>query len=545
VHNGPAGPVGIVDDSIPENYGATQQGIHDGIRNGTFTPFLGAGASTATPDLPWGQPLWQDAERRLAQLAKACPNQHLYVEEFARARRLNLQTGAPRHLDTLGKLQAAIIELVGTLTEMFGAGMALEKKPIGSLASYKTRTPANASRIPGLLLIVLEAAEGVATARPDSLDCVGIRTGLQALACQLLPQSWWTGPDGRDQLEKHRTLAGLLAQTSIFMRLHHEQPGEHIALEQLEWLSALLWYTLRYDVPTYLNSDELAFRISLDVPPAGLVRRWPLVEAALIYTGGNNLIAHVADWLRCYEAKVKVTDFHRDIAAALIVQFKGFDDRRSVPLGHVPVVLTTNYDRSIELALQELRSDYHVVFPVRDKDQKTVWLIRRVNSMRVEGRLGVVDSVNPDFLVVNGARLEPVGPIVVKLHGAPLESLDGEPYTHFLVLSETSYLEAISEPSNMPSWVQAQLGDPRVIWFFGYSLSDWNIRASLYRETYSVQNAVFRGAVSPVFTQAHAALLKRMNVVPHLGTFDQYAAMLECQPDVAAVLDGSFPGAQK
>jgi hypothetical protein len=329
------------------------------------------------------------------------------------------------------------------------------------------------------------------------------------------------------------------------MRLHNEQPGEHIALEQLEWLNALLWYTLRYDVATYLNSDELAFRISLDVPPSGLVRRWPLVEAALIYTGGNELIAHVADWLRCYEAKVKVTDFHRDIAAALMVQFKVWDDSRGAPMGHVPVALTTNYDRSIELALQDLRSDYHVLFPVRDRENKTVWLVRRVTSTRSEGRLGVVDSVNKDDLVVDGARLVPVGPIVVKLHGAPLESLEGQPYTHFLVLSEASYLEAISEPSNMPEWVKAQLGDPRVIWFFGYSLSDWNIRASLYRETNSVQSAVFRGAVSPAFTQAHAALLRKMNVVPHLGTFDQYAAMLECQPAVSAVLDGSFLGSSR
>jgi hypothetical protein len=80
---------------------------------------------------------------------------------------------------------------------------------------------------------------------------------------------------------------------------------------------------------------------------------------------------------------------------------------------------------------------------------------------------------------------ELVGPVIVKLHGSPLDPVrSGQ--EHWLVLSETGYLEAMDSTLNpLPDWVEKQLkgspnGPGRSLWFLGYSVSDWNIRLRLY-----------------------------------------------------------------
>src|SRR5262249_50695229 len=91
-----------------------------------------------------------------------------------------------------------------------------------------------------------------------------------------------------------------------------------------------------------------------------------------------------------------------------------------------------------------------------------------------------------------------IGPMVLKLHGAPCIKDSKPGFKHWLVLSETGYLEALATASHVPTWVLTQLGQNsfsrRALWFLGYSMSDWNVRLRLFEHCRGGMQS-FRGTV--------------------------------------------------
>jgi hypothetical protein len=88
--------------------------------------------------------------------------------------------------------------------------------------------------------------------------------------------------------------------------------------------------------------------------------------------------------------------------------------------------------------------------------------------------------------------------MILKIHGAPCIKESEPRFRHWLVLSETGYLEALATASNMPPWIKLQLGQGilsrRALWFLGYSMSDWNVRLRLFEHCMSGTQS-FRGTV--------------------------------------------------
>lgn len=236
------------------------------------------------------------------------------------------------------------------------------------------------------------------------------------------------------------------------------------------------------------------------------------------------------------------------------------------PTGRPPNVMpamafTTNFDQSLEHALANRGMNYHVVYPLRselhgaspprrdgaqdrpgnahrpaeespdppsdvyDEGRQPKWILRTVGP---DGALPKAweERELPSYIILDRSCSSPplrfLGPLVVKLHGSPLDdefcagdaqrgqvlceqkvdadlsikhdelSRDNEimDFRHFLVLPEINYLRSLfSYRESIPQWLWEGLTNPRpsrqepfAIWFLGYSVRDWNIRLQLYSQ---------------------------------------------------------------
>lgn len=305
----------------------------------------------------------------------------------------------------------------------------------------------------------------------------------------------------------------------LFDEAGQPQPGATLSLRDLVWIGDLLWHSLRFDLPYYPTSAELAFQLSLYASTASSAASQPptLAQAA---EGVSDPAQRLATWFHSYAQHPGPSRFYSVIARLLIHTFSRYPDPENNiafgPRRPFPIVLTTNYDCEIETALASAGSAYVVTIPVwlaLRHDSPSIlepwWLIKIVHTTAYETR--VAWHYGGDCRKIthsNALHSEPdskrfPGPVVVKLHGSPTEDLTGlqcppdfpqhikdrlqnnkctSPFLHRLVISETDYLRDMIH--GLPYWLEGHLQESRRrLFFLGHSISDWNLRLHIMQNT--------------------------------------------------------------
>ena len=147
------------------------------------------------------------------------------------------------------------------------------------------------------------------------------------------------------------------------------------------------------------------------------------------------------------------------------------------------------------------------------------------------------------------------GPIVVKLHGSPLDEMTpdsqaagSESYQHSLILSEHDYMRNIvSEIGAGPEWTQVPFsgmvnGERKHLWFLGYSMSDWNVRLRLYKQISQRKQGKVEGApdkrnVDRFIDPLREPLMDVLDIHIERDDLSSFASTLANAPDVQRFMD--------
>lgn len=301
-------------------------------------------------------------------------------------------------------------------------------------------------------------------------------------------------------------------------------PG-FLRLDEAAWLTEVLWLTIRREIQAYPTSSELACRISLEVTKLGprtgelaqsadydLSSAFKVIQAWFKFCQGDAQNGRTA---RGSTRSVR-SKLHLAVACALKVSFDRYQETYAFdsgfpPKAGLPVAFTTNYDRELELAFDRAGFNYHVMFPAQGRKNRgsnpaPFWMLKNVThnkvgdpsiELRTLGKDGNLPHSNPPTTLVFK------GPLIVKLHGSPLEELPSDrkvgefqDIVLSLVVAESEYLHSIiGETAGGLEWLKKQTTSgvgsggttKRRMWFLGYSVSDWNVRLRLYEQISSRQ----------------------------------------------------------
>jgi hypothetical protein len=134
------------------------------------------------------------------------------------------------------------------------------------------------------------------------------------------------------------------------------------------------------------------------------------------------------------------------------------------------LLVTTNYDDSLERAFADEGEPYELVSYVAEGDDRG-----RFRHFRSDGSITVIDKPNK----YRDLRLRDV-PIIVKLHGA-VDRINRS--SDSFVITEDHYIEYLTR-ADVGGLFPVNLGEKlhtSHFLFLGYSLRDWNLRVMLYR----------------------------------------------------------------
>jgi hypothetical protein len=354
----------------------------------------------------------------------------------------------------------------------------------------------------------------------------------------------------------------LRAFQSSIMDGNKVRRGAALNLMDLIWIGNLFWHSLRFDLSYYPTTAELAFQISLyKVPVEIRARTTPplLAQAAQAMT---DRLRRLTEWFSRYGEGRRPSPFYAALAEWLSYTYLRYSELKQTgsPRVPVPLVFTTNYDREIEEALKALQCDHHLVLPVQFVSHKVgqpyeplasdvpLWLMKSVHyedgaathSWHYAGTVTEeVARSNEDQSDRYQPTRDHIGPIIVKLHGSPLEGLptarvtvDDLPheqksrleskkfnveYRHRIIVSESDYLADLRR--DLPLWLRKRLqAKERALFFLGQSIADWNIRLRLADHASWSDNHEHSGEVPA--RDGAPALPNRFAVNRSLGAFD-------------------------
>ncbi|MGH3430392.1 MAG: SIR2 family NAD-dependent protein deacylase, partial [Mycobacteriales bacterium] len=173
-----------------------------------------------------------------------------------------------------------------------------------------------------------------------------------------------------------------------------------------------------------------------------------------------------------FDAAYQPTGLHR-----LLVELS----RRTREAGEVRecmLIVTTNYDDSLESAFEEKHEPYDLVTYIAGGRDRGLFRHRTVDSYidgkPVSGEPTVIEVPNK----YHDLRLDQRA-VIVKIHGA-VDRVRGE---DSFVITEDHYIDYLARAdvaSLFPVMLAAKLRKSHFL-FLGYSLRDWNVRAMLYR----------------------------------------------------------------
>ncbi|MEO5363335.1 MAG: SIR2 family protein [Magnetococcus sp. DMHC-8] len=479
----------------------TLMSIHNGVRNAQFTPFLGAGASALRPDpMDLTQEPWKEISERIAALHAAADGAtRLYLRSFFDARfgidkasgdalftgTVNPAPFAGPVFDFQGKLARAITEL----TKVFGEEFTNTCQAVGNLNDVQV--PYDITRHKPSFVSLRQAID---TARqintrttepvPGELFVSGIVRKLLAMAHRLASHTTRSADVFVDLVKKYsdEIRRGLTGDATTL-----GDTGE-LRIEYLEWMSDLLWYTMRFQARHYPTTSELALELSLrdTFTPPITPDLAHVAEGLERQRGSRPGEEYLAQLLRPYIAYWEDVDkvpqrFHRVITAALYYQYECYTFRRKLDAASpppLPILFTTNFDQAIERHFSQHRINYHVVIPSSDTGQAGRWKFLTSRGSGFSDPIPCEQAISEE----GNPAIDLVGPIVVKLHGSPLTPLSQG--CHSIVLSESDYLKSMLSAAPLPRFVERALMDERELWFLGYSMSDWNIKLRLYKHAF-------------------------------------------------------------
>jgi len=541
------------------------QRLSQSVQQETFTPFLGAGASSLRPDR-LSEPPWDEVSERILLLRDHLPEEdQQYLDSMAKEHRISLgrtnssQEFRPRSPQdaALFELQKALARLGSHLVKVFGKEMLQTRQCVSEVLDYQV--PLSDPDRADLLNLLFDAVDAAKDVRQQAaresgeprLEAEAIYEKLLVLVCRMCPHKAADQcSEVVDRCKEHYGEINELRRVGVDLKTQ-----KTIRLDELSWLADLLWHTLRYHLPAYPTTAELAFQLSLMIGVTGYpqLRRGELAQIAELQANYENQVEKIRRWFEFCEHKNRPpSDFHLGIAAALQYQFE-----RRRDLEPWPIAFVTNYDRALEKAFEHLGLKYHVVFPLlvgwATESVSITWVFKTIfppdSTSAPPGPRDCTDwesAEGPDNLVQ--------GPIVIKLHGSPLEPLPdakdiGYPRSqlqHWIVLSESSYLATIVGRESYPKWIEKELGGTprRALWFLGYSISDWNIRLRLYEHLLHTEEAVqtkggrpMRLAIDRRFDALRAAVLGPLQVTIYITDLLAFGTALKRIPEVRRILE--------
>lgn len=186
-------------------------------------------------------------------------------------------------------------------------------------------------------------------------------------------------------------------------------------------------------------------------------------------------------------------------------------------LPNAPLVLTTNYDRFIERAFDEVGRQYHLIVNIKADER-----VRTDRFCWYAPVIGVPEIVKRDHF------LDPDYPIIFKLHGSlglPAD-LPGS-----LVISEEDYFKSAGRQflgTLLPTQIAAAASG-RTSVFLGYGLGDIHVRHALLRSRNRHRHFAFNRTVS----EFQKAFWRLLHVEAHELDCSQFAQRM------AALLDHS------
>jgi len=485
--------------------------LEDAVANGTFTPVIGAACSTLDHE---GEPRHQLGDDIRAEAAEMIPYlneaERRYLDELidCDTEMLALPSASPGN-DALINLRVALFRLDRAAALTFKRAVETYNNRANKSCEFlwKRRTSSTGLSFPRLIgdwhvpLQYSSMKEPLLKALDDAIRA--------AHAVSDVRNTTWK----ERGLGAEAIIANLQSVSTAL-----SESDESLTLLDLVWIGNLLWHSLRFNLQYYPTSAELAFQLSLCTTAAsGSARGMPplLAQAA---QAASQSIENIKRWFSFYAERRAESGFYRNLAAWLQKRFNDSSTTNNPCLDKgapLPMVFTTNYDCEIEAALDQLGCSYHVVMPVyithknysETRTNKPLWLTKTVKydghrlrelpweyAGNTELSKTNSDSANPEQ-----PRKAFVGPIVVKLHGSPLEDLPGRNevvsipdwvksiisedaldsrYEHRVTLTEGDYLSDLRR--EIPVWVQKALRTRRRrLFFLGQSVSDWNIRLRL------------------------------------------------------------------
>ncbi|QQG48239.1 MAG: SIR2 family protein [archaeon] len=564
--------------NVPEQKQAIQHLLTTSIKQGTFTPFLGAGVSASSPssvglyfEIEPGS-YWATVQGRFqtleSALGKGNETTRKYIQSLAMNYRIRSQSQgvSPRMAKQtpIVNFQLKIAKLASALIAAFAAGVSREQNPGIDSDDYSVEmSEGEQERIVGPLFDAVEASLALVLdktrsgGKPRRLETSIIYKRMGVITCKLLSSKVWGKSKVRwiqnDQSKQvHEAKLPMLSALYEECNPFKENQVPHMRLSLIQWLGDLLWYTMRFDIPAYPSSSELAFLASLLLDTEDLPRRAALAEGANALGEETLFVEHLKNWLKYCEGDEhqSTTDFHRDIAELLVQEFKTYEWNNvegKQEGGLYPIAFTTNYDRCLEIALSDQQSKYHVIYPVLERNRPdqlpdTKWLVS-LGIPSSDGPREVVKGVLSEVKDERGFRIlrdddsgslqvDVQGPIIVKLHGSPLHPVQNARQEPFLVLSEASYLLSMVGPQGYPQFLNSEMSESRrQLWFLGYSLSDWNVRLSLYRQAHehfiNKPSNEFRNTMNRKIDAIKSALLGTLQVRVYLGDLEELGKMIE------------------
>jgi hypothetical protein len=485
-----------------------------------FLPFLGTEASCIRSS---NEPMWKAVSHRVIMLLDDLGNEENddfqgeinYLKSLADTYNLKLDRESISNMEIrkfensdnlinqcLHILRLCLVQVGAGLVKLFGEQMITTRVCIDEISDYQVLISDRKDDIKNILKNLSNALDQLKQYSQfipfdpanQYEDQIRPRLDTEAISARLLILSYHIGADFIESpnsdikiYANHRDMIEHLVGLEVI------KANETLHLDELAWLGDLLWYSLRYDIPAYMNSAELSFRLSLNAAFHELLRRRELLQVAELATLENHkVLTRLLKY--CESEKGSPSEFHRSIAAALWLEYIHYKDWNG-KIGqsdqghedlHLPLAICTNYDRSLEWACQGLKMPYHIVFPVTNKKGKYSSITWYFQTYTCEDDTYTKNPIEDCFKwELSEIQTRLAGPIIVKLHGSPAESLPSNPkefteIAHYIVLSESEYFGAtvLSDRSSFkyPKWINNQLQAEGDWWFMGYSINDWFIR---------------------------------------------------------------------
>ena len=214
------------------------------------------------------------------------------------------------------------------------------------------------------------------------------------------------------------------------------------------------------------NADELAHELASAVPHYAAVVLNDLVRA-------SQAVDHELGWASLYETLNTVFDheYEPTVVHHFLAEIPSLmRDLLTQPRDAHQLIVTTNYDYTLEVAFDRAGEEYDVVwYSARGDDTGKFFHLPYAATLAKP-----IDLPN-EYELSLAERT-----VILKIHGAVRRGLDA---TSSYVITEDDYIDYLTRTdiSNLiPATLVAKLKHSNIL-FLGYSMRDWNLRAIFHR----------------------------------------------------------------